>query len=158
MIDAIDLKILNILQDNARTSNAEIARKVGMAPSAIFERIRRLETDGIIQGYEARLDPKKIGMSLVAFVYVKAEEKCGEMKIAAQLGKIPEVQEVHHIAGEDCYLVKVRTASTDALWELLRSRFGKISLLRSTKTTIVLSTKKETARLPLDADALRKES
>jgi Lrp/AsnC family transcriptional regulator, leucine-responsive regulatory protein len=149
MIDEIDTKILTILQSDARTSNAEIARRLTMAPSAILERIRKLENRGLIEGYEARLDPDALAMGLLAFIYVRADERIGSRVIGEELATIPEVQEVHHIAGEDCYLLKVRVADTHALGELLRQRFGPIEAIRSTRTTIVLETVKETAQIPL---------
>jgi Lrp/AsnC family leucine-responsive transcriptional regulator len=149
MIDDIDGKILSILQSDARTSNAEIARRLAMAPSAILERIRKLETRGLIEGYEARLNPKALDMGLLAFIYVRADERIGSREIGDELAMIPEVQEVHHIAGEDCYLLKVRVDDTNALSDLLRQRLGPIDAIRSTRTTIVLSTIKETAQIPL---------
>ena len=72
MIDEIDRQILNILQQNARTSNAEIARQIDMAPSAVLERIRRLEAKGVIQGYEARINPEALGLGVLAFVFVRS--------------------------------------------------------------------------------------
>jgi Lrp/AsnC family transcriptional regulator, leucine-responsive regulatory protein len=150
MIDEIDWQIMKILQENSRTSNAEIARQVGMAPSAVFERVRKLEERGIISEYTARLDPKVVGVGLLAFIFVRAEERIGSTETEQELAKIPEVQEIHHIAGEDCYLVKARTEDTEALGRLLRERFGSIKTVRSTRTTIVLSTVKETAKLPLE--------
>lgn len=149
MNDEIDKKIVTILQQNARISNADIARQLDMAPSAIFERIRKLEARGIIRGYEARIDPALIDRSLLAFVFVRAEEQLACPETGDELARIPEVQEVHHVAGEDCYLVKVRVANTDALGRLLRERFGLIPTVRSTRTTIVLTTIKETATLPI---------
>jgi Lrp/AsnC family leucine-responsive transcriptional regulator len=148
-LDATDLAILALLQSNARTSNADIARHVAMAPSAVLDRIRKLETRGIIQGYGARLDPHALGVGLVAFVFVRTEERVGSETTGVQLGRIPEVQEVHHVAGEDCYLVKVRVADTEALGRLLRERFGKIESVRNTRSTIVLSTMKESSQIPL---------
>ena len=149
MIDDIDGKILSILQSDARTSNAEIARRLAMAPSAILERIRKLETRGLIDGYEARLNPDALDLGLLAFIYVRADERIGSRVIGDELAAFPEVQEVHHIAGEDCYLLKVRVADTNALSDLLRQRLGPIDAIRSTRTTIVLSTIKETAQIPL---------
>ena len=148
MIDETDRQILDILQKDARTSNAEVARRVGMAPSAVFERIRKLEERGVITGYTARLDPHALGLGLLAFVLVRSDEKLGAPETEARLAEIPEVQEVHHIAGEDCFLVKVRAADTESLGRLLRERFGAIETVRSTKTTIVLQTIKETLELP----------
>jgi Lrp/AsnC family transcriptional regulator, leucine-responsive regulatory protein len=149
MIDTTDREILAIIRDNARISNVEIARKVGMAPSAILERLRKLESRGVVSGYEARLSPKALGLALLAFVFVKADDRPGSGRTGEALAEIPEVLEVHHIAGEDCFLVKVRTADTESLGRLLREEFGKIPNLRSTRTTIVMNTIKETAQLPL---------
>jgi Lrp/AsnC family leucine-responsive transcriptional regulator len=150
MIDDIDSQILTIVRQNARISNAEIARQVGMAPSAIYERIRKLEARGIIGGYEARLNPASVGLGMLAFILVRANEKVGSMDVGRQIAALPEVQEVHQVAGEDCYLVKVRVADTEALGRVLRDRFGAIPSVVSTRTTIVLTTLKETAQLPLE--------
>ena len=150
MIDEIDTKILKILQGNARTANAEIARQVGLVPSAVLERIRRLEERGVVRGYEARLNAKELGLGLLAFVFVRSEEIRGEDKTASQLAEIPEVMEVHHIAGEDCFLVKVRAPDTESLGVVLREKIAGIKSVSSTKTTIVLRTVKETASLPLE--------
>lgn len=149
MIDDIDRKILNILQQNARVSNVQIAREVGMAPSAILERIRKLESRGVIRGYEAKIDPEALGLNLLAYVYVRSDEQLAEEVTGQGLAELPEVQEVHHIAGEDCYLVKVRTTDAKALSQLLRRRFGAIPAVRSTRTTVVLDTLRDSGQLPL---------
>lgn len=149
MIDETDKAILAMLQGNARTPNAEIARQVGMAPSAILERIRKLEERGVIEGYSVRLNPEKLGCGLLAFILVRTDERVWQRETGHALMEIPEVQEVHHIAGEDCFLVKVRTKNTQALASLLRDRFGAIAAIRSTRTTIVLNSEKETNVLPL---------
>ncbi len=152
MIDNIDDRILTILQQDARTSNAEIARRIGMAPSAVFERIRKLEERGVITGYFARIDPRARGLGLLAFVFVRASERGGEPETRTRLAELAEVQEVHHVAGEDCFLVKVRAADTESLGRLLRDRIGAIETVHGTRTTIVLETVKETTELPsLDA-------
>lgn len=152
MIDGIGRKILSILQLSARESNVDIARQVGLTPSAVFERIRKLEEKGVIVDYEARLNPRAVGFGQVAFIYVRADEPIGSLRAGQALVKIPEVLEVHHIAGEDCYLVKVRVADTEALGTLLRDRFGAIETVRSTRTTVVLGTLKETNLLPIADD------
>jgi len=151
MIDEIDRKILSIIQGNARTSNAEIARQVGMAPSAILERIRKLEDKSIIEGYTVKLNPRSLGAGQLAFVFVRTNDRVGEGETARLLAEIPGVEEVHDIAGEDCYLVKVRAANTESIGRLLRERFGPIKSITSTRTTIVLETIKETGALPLTA-------
>lgn len=157
MFDAIDTSILNILQTNARVSNAEIARQVGMAPSATLERIRKLEGRGAIQGYEARLEPEAIGLDLLAFVFVRSTEVPGCATTGDQLAAIPEVLEVHHVAGEDCYLVKMRAANPEALGRILREQVGSISDVTSTRTTIVMGTLKETGVLPVGSSSVDEE-
>jgi Lrp/AsnC family leucine-responsive transcriptional regulator len=149
MIDETDRQILSILQQNARTSNAEIARQVDMAPSAVLERIRRLEARGVIQGYEARINPEALGLNLLAFVFVRSTDFDGEAKTAEMLADIPEVLEAHHIAGEDCFLLKVRAPDAKTLGRLLRERIGSTGSVQSTRTTIVLETVREESRLPL---------
>jgi Lrp/AsnC family leucine-responsive transcriptional regulator len=155
MIDEIDRQILNILQQNARTSNAEIARQIDMAPSAVLERIRRLEAKGVIQGYEARINPEALGLGVLAFVFVRSRDFDGEVNTAELLSQIPEVQEAHHIAGEDCFLLKVRMPDAKSLGRLLRERIGSTGDVQSTRTTIVLETVRESSRLPLEAPRVK---
>ena len=152
MIDLIDTRILNMLQQNARTSNAEIARHVGLAPSAVFERIRKLEERQIIRGYRAEIDPKVLGLAQLAFTFVRSSDRPGGVVTGEKLAEIPEVLEVHHVAGEDCFLIKARARDAEALGRLLRERLGAIATIASTRTTIVLETVKETAALPLASD------
>jgi Lrp/AsnC family transcriptional regulator, leucine-responsive regulatory protein len=148
-LDETDLQILEIVQASARTSNAEIARQVGMAPSAVFERIHKLEASGVIRGYEARVDPAAFGLQLLAFVFVRTNDSAHTRHTEKLLAGIPEVLEVHHIAGEDCFLVKVRTSTPQALGKLLRETVGSLESVVSTRTTIVLETLKESGQLPL---------
>lgn len=153
MIDDRDRFILSILQTEGRVPNAEIARRIGMAPSAVLERIRKLETRGVIRGYEARVDPQSIGLGLTAFAYVTVLEPLGQMEGGRALAALDEVQEVHYIAGEDCYVVKIRVADAEALGRLIREKFGAIPGMHRTRTTIVLSTLKETTALPLESES-----
>jgi Lrp/AsnC family leucine-responsive transcriptional regulator len=155
MMDEKDLKILNLLQENARISNAEIARQVEMAPSGVLERLRKLEERGIIKGYEVRLNTAVLGLTLVAFVFVRTDDRAGAEATAVKIAKIPEVQEVHDVAGEDCYLVKIRARDTQHLARLLKENFGKMKSILSTRTTIVLQTIKETAQVPLEKNLLQ---
>lgn len=152
MLDATDCTILGLLQANARISNADIARELDMAPSAILDRIRKLEQRGVIQGYTTRIDPAALGLGLTAFILVRTEERVGSGAIGEALARIPEVLELHHVAGEDCYLVKVRVADTNDLSRLLRDRFGRLKGVRNTRSTIVLSTVKEGGMLPIPAE------
>jgi Lrp/AsnC family leucine-responsive transcriptional regulator len=150
MIDAIGLKILKILQKKARSPNVEVARQVGMAPSAVLERIRKLEKQGFIDGYEVRLNPQRFAKSLVAFVRVKINKLGDEKKVGEELSRIQEVQEVHYVAGEDAFLVKIRAADTEDLGRLTRDKIAAIAAVQATQTAIALSTYKETASIPID--------
>ena len=148
MIDEMDRRILSLLQQDARLPNAEIARRVGMAPSATLERLRKLEERGVIQGYECRVDARKLGLGLTAFIFVRTGDT-GDHETGERLKQHPNVLEVHHVAGEDCYLVKIRVADTEELGRMLRTDFKSISTVQSTRTTIVLGTLKESARIPI---------
>jgi Lrp/AsnC family leucine-responsive transcriptional regulator len=147
MINDTDKQILNIIQQDARISNAEIARQVGLAPSAVLERVRKLEERGVIRGYSAELDWAQVDFGLTAFVAVRTHECCSETD--KFLAKIPEVLEVHDVAGEDSYLLKVRVKNTEHLSRLLRERLKNVPNVAGTKTTVVLQTIKETTVLPI---------
>lgn len=138
-----------MLQTAGRTPNAEVARRLGMAPSAVLERIRKLEARGAIRGYRAILDPAVLHCPLTAFIRVTAIEPLETMSAGEQMARLPEVQEVHWVSGEDCYLIKVRLRDAEALGEFLRERLGPITGMTRTQSTIVLSTLKDTAELPL---------
>ncbi len=156
MIDATDQKILAILQDAGRTSHAEIGRSLGMAASAIFERVKKLEERGFIQGYAAIVAPAAVDLGLLAFLAVRTEDPVGGDATARALAKRPEILEVHHVAGEDCYLVKVRVKDTAALSKLMKE-VGAIKGVRATRTTVVLETTKEASRLPISVSKHKKE-
>ncbi len=152
-MDEKDLQILSILQADARTGNAEISRQVGLAASAVHERIRKLEQRGVVRGYPARLDPEALGRGLLAFISVQVDDRLTEVSTGIQLARLPQVQEVHHIAGEDCYLLKVRCASTADLGRFLQEEIGAFPAVRRTRTTIALGTVKEGLELPIPSAA-----
>jgi Lrp/AsnC family transcriptional regulator, leucine-responsive regulatory protein len=147
VLDKVDLNILRLMQQNARISNADMARELGMAPSGVLERVKKLEQKGVIQQYTTRINPAALQQKMLAFIFMKASDGPGCTDTAEALAKIPEVQEVHHIAGDDCYLVKVRTYDSSTLVQLMRSSFSQIPNLLSTRTTIVLETVKEQQQL-----------
>lgn len=151
MIDETDRSILSLLQQDARMANAEIARRVGLAPSAIFQRIRKLEEQGVILGYTAVLDPAALSYGLLAFVRVQTAPGTKAADATRELGAIPQVAEVHRVVGEDCFFLKVRVRDPKALEELLDQGLQPLASVASTKTTIVLSTTKETLVVPIDA-------
>lgn len=150
MIDETSMEILKILQDKARIPNVEVSRQVGLAPSAVLERIRKMEKNGIIDGYEVRLNPEQFSKSQISFIHISTQQQSSEHEnIGETLARIPEIQEVHFIAGEDGYLVKARTANTKELGELLQNQISRIDGVISTRTTTVLQSYKETSRIPI---------
>jgi Lrp/AsnC family leucine-responsive transcriptional regulator len=148
MLDSTDIQILNILQDNGKITNAELARQIGMAPSGVLERVKKLENKGVIEGYEVRLNPRALGISLSTFIQIKTSDAVGSAEIGRELAKMDEVQEVHWTAGEYNYLVKARVSSTETLAQLMK-KFGEIPGVRDSRTTLVLDTLKETQALSL---------
>jgi Lrp/AsnC family leucine-responsive transcriptional regulator len=148
-IDEVDAKILRILQENARTTQADISKAVGLAPSAVLERIRKLEARGAIREYVARVDPHVANRPLLAFVAVKTNEYGPDQPSAKALALIPEVLEIHHVAGEDCFFLKVRARDAEHLGQMLRTQIAAVPGVTSTRTTIVLESIKETSRVPI---------
>jgi Lrp/AsnC family leucine-responsive transcriptional regulator len=149
MIDTVDRNILHILQKDARTSNADIARKLKMAPSGILARVRKLEASGVIERHETRVNAKAVGRGLTAFTFVHAQEAVGSTKTGQKLAAISGVQEVHYTAGTAAYLLKLRVADTEALANIL-SLIGGIATVRDTNSVIVLRTIHETSEIPIE--------
>ena len=153
MIDDKDRRILEILQRDGRVTNVELARAVELTPAATAERVRKLEERGVLKGSTALLDPHALGLGLLAFIFVRVDDKDDLLgraeSTAEELAALPSVLELHHLAGEDCFLLKVRARDTDDLYRILRDDFGPFKAIRGTRTTIVLKTVKETTRLPL---------
>ncbi len=148
-MDSIDFKILKILQTKARIPNVEVARKIGMAPSAVLERIKKLESKNIISAYEVRLNPERFNRSMIVFIHIYIKNTSQISEIGKQLSKMEEIQEVHYIAGEDCLMAKIRVSDTKELENIISNKIASIKTVQSTKTFIALSTYKESARIPL---------
>ena len=148
--DEVDRKILELLQTDARTPLAAIGKAVGLSGPAISERVHKLEESGVILGYTTLLDPEKLGLPLTAFIRVMvdtgrdaADDADASMRA---LAADPDVLEIHHVAGEDCFILKVRAANPRGIETLLARLRGHIRSAR-TITMIVLSTIKEDGRL-----------
>lgn len=148
MIDEIDGQILNLLQENGRLANAAIAEQVGLTTSTVFDRIKRLEKRGVIQRYVAMVDPAALGKPITAFVRLvvgtdeQGDYPTSKRRFAEVCQAEPDVLECHTVAGEDCYILKVRVANTGQL-EALIERLRSQALITRTTTNIVLSTFKE---------------
>ena len=135
-------------------TQTEIARGVGLAPSAVLERLRKLESRRAVRGYAALVDPHVVDLHMLAFVAVRTSAVGDEERVVAeQLAAIPEVLEVHYVAGDDCLLLKMRARDAEHVGELLRHQVSAVPGVRSTRTTIVLGTVKESPRLAIAMDA-----
>jgi Lrp/AsnC family leucine-responsive transcriptional regulator len=148
-MDAIDTKALHALQSAGRESWATLGERLGMTGPAAAERVRRLEERGVIRGYTAIVNPPAVGVALAAFIAVSLERPKDRVKFLALVANLPEIQECHHVAGEDDYLLKVRCRGTADLERLLTHDLKGLTGVARTRTTIVLSTVKETLVVPL---------
>ncbi|MET7369235.1 Lrp/AsnC family transcriptional regulator [Streptomyces sp. NPDC005566] len=132
--DATDWRILDVLQRDGRATFAELARAVAMSPSAVTERVRRLEEMGVISGYTAVVDPERLGMPIMALVRLRYPN--GNYKPFHDLtDTTPEIVEAHHVTGDDCFVLKVTARSMRHLEEVT----GRIGTLGSVTTSIVYS-------------------
>jgi Lrp/AsnC family leucine-responsive transcriptional regulator len=154
-LDGVDRRILALLQDDAKVSQAEVARAVGLTAPSVNERIRKLERAGYIRGYAALLDERKLGLDITAFVEVFIEEPKLEAGFIQSVLDLDEVLECHHITGEFSLLLKVRVADMAAFRRLLIEKLNTVRGVRQTRTLIVLSSAKEQHRIKIDLDDTR---
>lgn len=146
-LDIIDYKLLDLLQENARATQSELAAAVGMSQPAVAERLRKLEQDRIIAGYFARVDGRHLGKDIVAFIGVAIEHPKYNAAFAKKIHAIADVLECHHVTGQDSYLLKVITENTETLDRLISEHLRTIPGVTRTNTTIVMSTVKETTHV-----------
>ena len=151
-LDAKDRKILALVQRDAKLSQAEIARQVGLSTAAVNERLRKHEAAGYVRRYVAVVDPRSVGASVAAFVEVFVEHPRFESAFIEQVLGLDEVQECHHITGEFSLLLKIRVRSMEALQQLLIHKLNALEGVRQTRTVIVLSTSKEESYVPTGAE------
>ncbi len=142
-MDQADRRIVDLLQRNARTTQSELARAVGLSQPAVAERIRKLEERGVITGYGARVDAAELGIDVAAFIGVGIEHPKFFDSFTKKVKGLDEVLECHRVAGEDSYLLKVKTRNTRTLDRLLVEVLRTIPGVTRTHTTIVLASIKE---------------
>lgn len=150
-LDRIDLKILHVLQADGRLSNLKLAETVALSPTAVLARVQRLTRDGYILGYEARLDPLKLGAGMLVFVEVVLDRTTANVfeafKAAVQV--YPQIMECHMVAGGFDYLLKTRMADMQAYREFAGTVLWQLPGVRETRTYPVMEEVKSTAQLPL---------
>ncbi len=151
LLDRIDLKILRALQQDGRISNLKLAECVALSPTAVLARVQRLSKEGVIQGYEARLDAVKLGVGLMVFVEVLLDKTSAGIfeafKAAVQVR--PEILECHMVAGGFDYLLKTRLPDMNAYREFAGSVLWQLPGVRETRTYAVMEEVKSTTHLPL---------
>jgi Lrp/AsnC family transcriptional regulator, leucine-responsive regulatory protein len=153
LIDHIDLKILSILQNSGRSRLADIAEEVELSAPAVMERVKKLEVGGIIKGYQAVVDGKKVGKDITAFIGVSIGNQRDMDKFAAQMLQRHDVLECHHVTGDESFILKVKSANTGSLERLL-GEIRSVEGVTRTVTKVVLSTAKESQALDLDQSLL----
>lgn len=144
-----DLQSLRRLMRDGRITWAELAQLLGLSAPAAADRVRRLEERGVIRGYAALVDPEAVGLGVTAFVAVTLERPEHRAGFLGWVDDTPEVQECHHVAGEGDYLMKVRCAAVRDLERIVSEGVKGLDGVAATRTTVVLSTRKETPVLPL---------
>ena len=150
MLDDIDVKLLDILQRKGRTRRNDLAEAVGLSVPSVSDRMRKLEESGIITGFHAILDQKKVGRDVTAFIFVSIDSSRHYAQFLEHADALDDVLECHAITGEGSHLLKVRTANTASLEKLL-AKIQSWSGVATTRTHLVLSTSKETRRIRLEA-------
>lgn len=148
-IDEIDAKILELLQERGRMKRNAVAEEVGLSVSAVSERMRKLEERGVLQGYYAIVDAKRLHLDITAFIRVSVDGSEHYPDFVEQITAMDTVLEVHSITGEGSHILKIRTRNTTTLERLL-SRIQALPGVSGTATSIVLSTFKETRTVPTE--------
>lgn len=151
-LDEVDRALLARLQDDAKQSLAVLGEAVDLAPSSVAERIRRLEEAGVIRGYHAVLDPRRVGLDLAAFIGVSLNYPKHIDAFEREALAMPEVQECHHVTGAHSLLLKVRAKNTAAMERVL-SRLRSIDGVLRTETMVVFSTRIERPQVPVGIES-----
>lgn len=141
-MDAVDRRLVDALCADGRASYAELGRGVGLSPSAVHERVAKLESSGVIRGYRAVVDPRRLDLGVTALIGIQPGEFGRDDAIAAALEAMPEVESCYSVAGDEAFIVMVRVASVDDL-HLCLGRLRAIDGVARTRTTVVLATRFE---------------
>jgi Lrp/AsnC family leucine-responsive transcriptional regulator len=150
-LDATDAAILELLQENCKQPLAAIGEKVGLSAPAVVERIHKLEEAGVIRGYAAILDARRLGRDVTAFIGVSTSRPDAIRQVESAMAAIDEVLECHHVTGAHTLMVKVKTQNTESLERLIEAIRSHEGVSR-TETMVVLSTHAERSRIVLQVD------
>lgn len=150
-LDRLDRRILDELQTEARISNQELAKRVGLSPAPCWRRLRRLENAGLIAGHVTLLNAQAIGLPILAYAQVSLENHHPESvrQFDQMIAERPEVLECHSMSGTNDYLLRIVAASIEAYEKFMSTHLLQLRAVRSVNTSFVLRTKKFTTRLPV---------
>lgn len=148
-MDSLDYKIISAIMNNGRITWSELAGLLGLSSPAAADRVRRLEEQGIITGYTALIDAESAGYGLSALIAVSLERPEHRQGFIDLIMKLPEIQECHHTAGDDDYILKLRCRGTRDLDRIISEEIKGLPGIVRTRTTIILGTVKETPNIPL---------
>lgn len=150
-LDKIDRKILEILQSNAKITNAQLSKDIGLSPAPTLERVKKLETSGIISSYHATLDTEKVGLGVQTFVEVslKGHNKRNIDLFLSEINNIPEVIECHHITGAGDFILKIIAADIQSYQKLMLEKVSEIEVVDGLQSMIILSTFKDSKMMPV---------
>jgi Lrp/AsnC family transcriptional regulator, leucine-responsive regulatory protein len=148
MTDDLDIKILKILQENGRIKRNEIGEAIGLSIPSVSERLHKLETKGVIEGYYAKVNKKAFGYDIMAYIHVSMDSSKHYNALIANVEKIPQILECHSVLGEGSHLLKAIVKNTESLEKLL-SKIQSWPGVTATKTTFVFSTIKETTAIDI---------
>ena len=151
-LDRIDLKILDILQREGRISVTELAERMSLSATPCSDRIKRMEREGVISGYHARVNPAALGKNLLVFLEIKLSAKSGDVfdKVKKELLYVPEVMECHLVSGDFDYLVKARLTEMNEYRRLLGEILKRLPASAESRSYVVMEEIKETLYLPVD--------
>lgn len=150
-LDQIDRNVLEILQSNAKITNAQLSKEIGLSPAPTLERVKKLEHGGIIKSYHAQLDPAKVGLGVTTFVQISlvGHKKATVDTFVAKVGAIPEIIECHHITGTGDFLLKVISQDISSYQKLMLESINEIEEVANTTTMVIMSTFKDSKILPI---------
>ncbi|WNS46225.1 Lrp/AsnC family transcriptional regulator [Paenibacillus sp. MMS20-IR301] len=148
-MDSLDYKILSAIMSHGRITWSELAGQLGLSSPATADRVRRLEEQGVITGYTALIDAESAGYGLAALIAVSLERPEHRQGFIELVRKLPEIQECHHTAGDDDYILKLRCRGTKDLERIISEEIKGLPGIVRTRTTIILGTVKETPNIPL---------
>ncbi len=150
-LDKLDRRILKVLQQQGRISMTELAEQVGLSTTPCTERVRRLDREGVIEGYSARVNPKALGLPLLVFVEIKLASKSGDIFEAfrREVLKLPQILDCHLVSGDFDYLIKARIPDMSQYRELLGDILLKLPQAEESRSYIVMEEVKETLELPI---------